>query len=93
LVPPVDRKPVILYPESTWKFISHPIQRSLIKLKRFAASKGKEAAQVMEETVDRMLERQAQFIEGVNRSIAAAERGDLIEHGEAVNRIEQLFKS
>ena len=43
------------------------------QLKQFAASKGKAAAQVVEETVARMLERQAQFIEGVNRGIAAAD--------------------
>ena len=63
------------------------------QLKRFAASKGKDAAQVVEETVARMLERQAQFIEGVNRGIEAAGRGDLIDHDEVVNRIDRLFQS
>jgi predicted transcriptional regulator len=47
------------------------------QLKQFAASKGKAAAQVVEETVARMLERRAQFIEGVNRGIAAADSGNL----------------
>ncbi len=61
------------------------------QLKQFAASKGKEAAEVVEDTVTRMLERQAQFIEGVNRGFPAAGRGDLIEHDEMVNRIERLF--
>jgi predicted transcriptional regulator len=42
------------------------------QLKQFAASKGKDAAQVVEETVVHTLEWQAQFIEGVNRGIAAA---------------------
>lgn len=63
------------------------------QLEQFAASRGKNAAQVAEETVARMLERQAQFNEGVNRGIRAADRGDLIEHDEVVNRIERLFKS
>ena len=45
------------------------------QLNQFAASQGKAAAQVVEETVARMLQRQAQFIEGVNRGIAAADRG------------------
>ena len=63
------------------------------QLKRFAASKGKDAAQVVEETVALMLERQAQFIEGVNRGIEAAERGDLIDHDEVVNRIDRLLQS
>jgi predicted transcriptional regulator len=62
-------------------------------LKQFADSKGKAAAQVVEETVARMLERQAQFIEGVNQGIAAADRGDLIDHDEVVTRIERLFQS
>ena len=63
------------------------------QLKQFAASKGKDAAQVVEETVARMLERQAQFIEGVNRGIAAADRGELVGHDEVVNRINRLFHS
>ena len=61
------------------------------QLNQFAACKGKAAAQVVEETVARMLERQAQFIEGVNRGIAAADRGDLIDHEEVVSRIGRLF--
>ena len=63
------------------------------QLKRFAASKGKEAAQVVEETVARMLERQEQFIECVNRGTSAADRGDLTDHEDVRNRIERLFRS
>ena len=63
------------------------------QLNQFAASQGKAAAQVVEETVARMLQRQAQFIEGVNRGIAAANRGDLIEHAEVVERINGLLRS
>ncbi len=62
-------------------------------LKEFAAHKGKDAAQVVEETVSNMLERQARFIEGVERGIAAADRGDLVDHEEVVSRIERLFRS
>ena len=60
---------------------------------QFAASQGKAAAQVVEETVAPMLQRQAQFTEGVNRGIAAANRGDLIEHAEVVERINGLLHS
>ncbi len=63
------------------------------QLKRFAASKGKDVAQVVEETVIRMPEQQAQFIEGVNRGIAAADRGDFVDHDEVVDRIDRLFHS
>jgi predicted transcriptional regulator len=62
------------------------------QLKQFAASKGKDAAEVVEEAVVRMLEARVRFIEGVKRGIEAADRGDLIEHGEVVSRIERLFR-
>ena len=62
------------------------------QLNQFAASQGKAAAQVVEETIARMLQRQAQFTEGVNRGIAAANRGDLIEHTEVVERINGLLR-
>jgi predicted transcriptional regulator len=63
------------------------------QLKQFAALKGKNAAQVVEETVSGMLERRARFLEGVERGIAAADRGDLVDHDDAIDRIEQLFRS
>jgi predicted transcriptional regulator len=63
------------------------------QLKEFAARKGKDAAQVVEETVSHMLERQARFVEGVERGIASANRGDLIDHEEVISRINQLFQS
>ncbi len=52
-----------------------------------------DAEQLVKETVDRMLENQARFIAGVQRGIEQAGRGELIEHQEVVNRIEQLFRS
>ena len=52
------------------------------RLKEFATRKGKDAAQVVEEAVSKMPERQARFVEGVRRGIASADRGDLIDHEE-----------
>lgn len=63
-----------------------------VQLKELAARKGKDAAQVVEETVSNMLERQARFVEGVRRGIASADRGELIEHEEVVRRIDRLFQ-
>jgi len=63
------------------------------RLKQFAALKGKNAAQVVAETVGSMLERRARFIEGVERGIAAADQGDLVEHDEVVSRLDQLLHS
>jgi hypothetical protein len=80
----------VLYSESAWKFISLPTPRR--------SSNGSPPAKAKrplrwEETVARMLERQEQFIEGVNRGIAAADRGDLTDHEDVRNRIERLFRS
>jgi predicted transcriptional regulator len=63
------------------------------RLERFAASEGKDAAQVVEETVARVLERRAKFLEGVELGMASADRGDLIDHDEVVTRIERLLQS
>jgi predicted transcriptional regulator len=63
------------------------------QLKQLAARQGKDAAQVVEEAVSNMLERQGRFIEGVERGIASANRGDLVDHDEVVNRIDRLFQS
>lgn len=63
------------------------------KLEQFAASEGKNPAQMVEETMVRILEQRAEFLAGVQRGIAAADRGELIDHAEVVNRIERLFSS
>lgn len=63
------------------------------RLQQLATSEGKDAAQVVEETVTRVLERRAQFLEGVERGIEAADRGNLIEHDEVAKRIHRLFQS
>jgi predicted transcriptional regulator len=71
----------------------HFLPHTEARLRKFAATKGKDAAEIVEETITRMLDRQAEFLAGVNRGIAAAERGDLIEHEEVVDRIERLLGS
>jgi predicted transcriptional regulator len=62
------------------------------QLRRFAAQKGMDASAVVEETISSMLARQAPFIAGVERGLASADRGDLIDHQEVVQRIERLFQ-
>ncbi|HEY9128048.1 MAG TPA: hypothetical protein VIM62_13025 [Acidobacteriaceae bacterium] len=49
------------------------------QLLQVAADEGKAAAQVVEETIARMLQRRAQFLEGVDRGIAQADGGELID--------------
>jgi predicted transcriptional regulator len=63
------------------------------QLKEFAARKGKDAAQVVQQTVVSMLERKTRFVEGVKQGVASADRGDLIDHEEVVSRIDRLFQS
>ena len=63
------------------------------RLQDFAARTGREAAQLVVEAVDRMLEYDARFLEPVEQGRAAARRGDLLEHDEVVARIEGLFQS
>jgi predicted transcriptional regulator len=63
------------------------------QLEHLAASQGKKPAQVVEETVTRLLERQATFIAAVERGMDAAKRSAVIGHDEVVARIERLFES
>ncbi|MBV9157015.1 MAG: hypothetical protein JO097_12190 [Acidobacteriaceae bacterium] len=63
------------------------------QLQHLAASQGKKPAQVAEETLARVLQRQAEFIGGVQRGIEASRRGDVISHDEVVARIDRLFQS
>jgi predicted transcriptional regulator len=63
------------------------------RLRQLAARTGKDAAQVVEEAVDRMLEYDARIIEAIEEGRASARRGDLLEHTEVVERIEQMFRS
>ena len=63
------------------------------RIHQFAVRTGKDTAQVVEEAIDRMLEYDARFVEAVESGRAAARRGDLLEHEEVVERIEQMFRS
>jgi predicted transcriptional regulator len=63
------------------------------RLRDFATRTGKDAAQLVEEAVDRMLEYDVRFIEAVKEGRVAAQRGDLLEHDEVVERVEKLLRS
>jgi predicted transcriptional regulator len=62
------------------------------RLRQFATRTGKDTTQLVEEAVERMLEYDTRFIEAVEEGRAAARRGDLLEHEEVVDRIEQMFR-
>ena len=63
------------------------------QLQQVADANGKNAEQLVKDTVARMLENQARFIAGVQRGIEQADRGELVEHKDVVNRIDRLFHS
>lgn len=63
------------------------------RLQQVAVANGKNAEQLVKEAVARMLENQARFIAGVQRGIEQADRGELVEHQDVVNRIDRLFHS
>ena len=63
------------------------------RLQQVASANGKDAEQLVKETVDRMLDNRASFVAGVQRGIEQANRGELVEHGEVLKRIDSLFRS
>jgi predicted transcriptional regulator len=62
------------------------------RLQQVAVANGKEAEQLVKDTVARMLENQARFIAGVQKSIEQADHGELVEHKDVLNRIDRLFQ-
>ncbi len=63
------------------------------RLQQVALAKGKDAEQLVQDTVARMLESQARFIAGVRGGIEQADRGEFVEHKDVVTRIDRLFRS
>jgi predicted transcriptional regulator len=60
-------------------------------LQNLANSQGKNAAQVVQETVTRVLEQQADFLAGIERGIDDSKRGNMVSHDEVVARIHRIF--
>jgi predicted transcriptional regulator len=63
------------------------------RLQQVASANGKDAEQLVKDTVARMLEDQACFIAGVQRGVDQADRGEFVEHKEVLDRIDRLFHS
>jgi len=62
------------------------------RLQQVALANGKDAGQLVKDTVVRTLENQARFVAGTEKGIAAADRGELIDHEEVGKRINRLFE-
>jgi len=63
------------------------------RLQQLAFANGKDAEQLVKDTVTRMLENQARSIAGVRRGIEQADGGEFVEHKDVLNRIDRLFHS
>jgi len=63
------------------------------RLREVATRTGKDAVQLVEEAVDRILEYDVRFIEAVEEGRASARRGELLEHDDVVERIRQMLRS
>lgn len=63
------------------------------RLQEIAARAGKNAEQMVEEAVDRMLEYDERFVAAVEEGRVSARRGELLEHADVVERIEKILRS
>ena len=63
------------------------------QLNELAVKTGRGTEELVQAAVARMLEYDTRFIEAVEEGRAAARRGDLLDHDEVVERIEQMFPS
>ncbi len=61
-------------------------------LRQVAARNGQDAAQVIQEAVDRLLDLDTWFVQEVEKGQSQAAREDLIEHDEVVARMEKRLK-
>ena len=82
--------PVFAYLEGMEVHFSPDVET---RLQQVASANGKDAEQLVKDTVARMLENQARFIAGVQRGIEQADRGEFVEHKDVLNRIDRLFHS
>ena len=61
------------------------------KLSRLAAQKGQAAEALVVEAVERMFNYDAWFLAEVEKGLAAAERGDLIDHAKVAKLIDERY--
>ena len=63
------------------------------RLHQVATRTGKNPEQLVREGLDRMLDYDENFRAAIEEGRTAARRGDLVDHEQVVERIEQLFRS
>jgi predicted transcriptional regulator len=63
------------------------------QLSQIAKHNATDTEQLVRDAALRLLEDEARFREGVNRGIAAAERGEFVEHAEVWANLEKMLQS
>ena len=63
------------------------------QLAQIAAQRGLKTDELAEQVLSRYLEDDKRFIEAVNIGIAAADRGEFVEHDEMRARVERILQS
>ena len=68
----------------------HPEKEA--QLAQIAAQKGLDPDELARQVLSRYLEDDTHFIEAVNIGLAAADRGDFVEHEEAGKKLKQILR-
>ena len=63
------------------------------QLAQIAAQRGLKTDELAQEVLSHYLEDDTRFIEAVNIGLAAAERGDFVEHEEVGKKLKQILSS
>jgi predicted transcriptional regulator len=63
------------------------------QLSQIANHSGTDTEQLVKDAALRLLQDDAHFREGVKRGIAAAERGEFVEHEEVLANVEKILQS
>jgi predicted transcriptional regulator len=63
------------------------------ELARLAAQHGLDAGAFAETVLVKYLEDDRNFLEAVNAGLAAADRGDFVEHDQVVQRVKEILRS
>ena len=71
----------------------HLTPKKVALLEQLATRTGKNTVDLVQETVDRLLDYDAWFIQGVEKGQAQVARGELIEHEDVVGRIEKRIET
>lgn len=63
------------------------------QLAQIAAQRGLKTGELAQQVLSRYLEDDRHFIEAVNLGLAAAERGEFVEHEEVGKKVNQILRS